>query len=132
MNRLVIFFMLFVASAATFGQTESGWTLLQQKDGVSLEVQYSTCGQQVMVFVRVNNSSARSVVINWKERFVFKGRTVDINSGQVITLKVAASQTLSGSCGNSVTTALSINPDEYVTMAGTGSWELEIYDLLIE
>ena len=132
MKKLVVFCLILMSSLSTIAQNETEWTFLDQKSGVKVYVKYTICAQQSIIYLRAQNATGKQVAITWKERFTRKDRHVDLNSGQNKSLLIAASTTVEGKCGDDQYLALIINPNDYVSMAGLGFWELEIYDLKIQ
>ena len=131
MKKLVIFCLL-ITSLSAFAQNEAEWTLSSQNSGIEVYVKYATCDQQSRVYIKVQNTTEEEVSFTWKEHFVMQDRSVDVNSGENKSLSLAASTTVEGNCGDEQYLTLVVNPNDYVSMAGPGFWELEIYDLKVQ
>jgi hypothetical protein len=132
MKKLVIFCLILITSLSTFAQNEADWTLSSQKSGVKVYVKYASCDQQSRVYIKVQNTTGKEVSFTWKEHFVMQDRSVDVNSGDIKSLSLAASSTAEGKCGDDQYLILVVNPNDYVSMAGQGFWELGIYDLKVQ
>ena len=132
MKELVVFCLILIGSFSSHAQNESEWTLLNQKSGVKVYVKYASCDQQSLVYLKVKNATGKQVSITWKERFSMKNRSIDVNSGQLKSLSLAASSTAEGNCADDEYLELIVNPNDYVSMAGIGYWELELYDLKVQ
>ena len=132
MKKLVVFCLIMIASLSTFAQNGAEWTLSSQKSGVKFYVKYAICDQQSRVYIKVENTTGNEVTFSWKERFAMKDRAVDVNSGQEKSLTLVANTNAEGICGESQYLSLIVNPNDYVSMAGPGFWELELYDLIVQ
>ena len=132
MKKLVIFCLILITSFSAFAQNEPEWTLLDQKSGVKIYVKYTICDQQSIVYLKAQNATGKQVSFTWKERFTMKKHSIDVNSGQVKSLLLAASTAAEANCGDDQYLELIVNPNDYVSMAGVGYWELEIYDLKVQ
>ena len=132
MKKLAVFCLLLIISFGSFAQNDPGWTLLNQKSGVKLYVKYATCDQQSIVYLKATNSTGKQVVITWKEHFKLNDQRVEVNSGQAKSFSLDAGKTAVGNCVNDQNISLITNPDDYVSMAGPGFWELEIYELEVQ
>lgn len=132
MKKLVVFCSFLIISFSTFAQNEPEWTLLDQKSGVKVYVMYTICNQQSIVYLKAQNATGKAVTFTWKERFSMGDNNIDVNSGQIKSFSLAASTTVEGSCGNDQYLELTVNPNDYVSMAGIGFWELKMYDLKVQ
>jgi hypothetical protein len=132
MKELGIFCLILIGSFSSFAQNEAEWTLLNQKSGVKVYVKYASCDQQSLVFLKVKNATGKQVSLTWRERFSMENRSIDLNSGQLKNLSMAASSTAEGNCNDDKYLELIVNPNDYVSMAGLGYWELELYDLKVQ
>ncbi|RLD22967.1 MAG: hypothetical protein DRI71_06550 [Bacteroidetes bacterium] len=131
MKKLIIFCLL-ITSLGAFAQNEAEWTLSSQKSGVKVYVRYASCDQQSKVYIKVQNTTGKEVSFTWKEHFVMQDRSADVNSGDIKSLSLAANTTAEGKCGDDQYLILVVNPNDYVSMAGLGFWELEIYELKVQ
>ena len=132
MKKLVVFCSFLIISFSTFAQNETEWTLLDQKSGVKVYVKYTICNQQSIVYLKAQNATGKPITFTWKERFSMGENNIDLNSGQTKSFSLAASTTVEGSCGNDQYLELIVNPNDYVSMAGIGFWELKMYDLKVQ
>ena len=131
MKKLVVFCLILITSFSAFAQNKPEWILLDQKSGVKIFVKYTICDQQSIVYLKALNTTGNQVSITWKERFSMKDYNIDVNSGQNKNISLAASTSAEAKCGDDKNLKLIVNPNDYVSMAGVGFWELEIYDLKI-
>jgi len=131
MKKLVVYCLILITSFSAFAQNKPEWILLDKKSGVKIFVKYAICDQQSIVYLKAYNANGNHVSITWKERFSMKDHNIDVNSGQVKSLSLAASTSAEAKCGDDKYLILVVNPNDYVSMAGVGFWELEIYDLKV-
>lgn len=132
MKELGVFCLILIGSFSSFAQNEADWTLLNQKSGVKVYVKYANCDQQSLVFLKVNNATGKQVSLTWRERFSMENRSIEVNSGQLKKLSMAASSSAEGNCNDDKYIELIVNPNDYVSMAGIGFWELELFDLKVQ
>jgi hypothetical protein len=132
MKELGFFCLILIWSFSATAQKETEWTLLNQKSGVKVYVNYTNCDQESLVFLRVHNVTGKEVSLSWAERFSMRDRSIDVNSGQLKSLSLAAKSTVEGKCIDNQYLELIVNPNDYVSMAGVGFWELEIHELKVQ
>ncbi len=131
MKRYLLIFAMLLGAVCSWGQvtgisSTDKWILIQNKDNVKVFRNYKMCDGKQMVFLKIENGTAKRVTVSWKSQFQISG--LKIPADKNFSLTVEANSTLSGDCSKEV---LSLNPYLYVSVVEEGKCDYVIQDLNI-